>query len=188
MLLRILIPLLLLLRFPAAPAERDALAISAGIAARHLPHGTVLDPLFAGPASNRITGYTRAGDSATWTGHYLAAEAFRYRATRDPKALEQVKRALAGIRLLVDVTGTGLLARCALPRNSPYGPASIAKRRITAFIAHASEPRSTRGSAIHLEISTPESSSALAWHSIWWTIVRCERRQATWCRACSISC
>ena len=122
MLLRILIPLLLLLRFPAAPAERDALAISAGIAARHLPHGTVLDPLFAGPASNRITGYTRAGDSATWTGHYLAAEAFRYRATRDPKALEQVKRALAGIRLLVDVTGTGLLARCALPRNSPYGP------------------------------------------------------------------
>ncbi len=46
------------------------------------PYGTVLDPIFAGPASNQIVGYTRCGDSAIWTGHYLAAEAFRYQVTR----------------------------------------------------------------------------------------------------------
>ncbi len=50
-------------------AEPDALAISAAIQARHLPFGTILDPIFAGPDSNDIVGYTRCGDSAIWTGH-----------------------------------------------------------------------------------------------------------------------
>ena len=60
-------------------AEPDALAISANIQARHTPFGTVLDPFYASAASDRITGYMRCGDSALWTGHYLAADAYRYR-------------------------------------------------------------------------------------------------------------
>lgn len=101
-------------------SEADALAISANIQARHLPFGTVLDPIFASPTSNQITGYTRCGDSALWTGNYLAAEAFRFKVTQSPDALNNVKKALAGLKALTDVTGNNLLARCMVISDSPY--------------------------------------------------------------------
>ena len=102
-------------------AETDALAISANIQARHLPFGTILDPVFASAGSDQIAGYTRCGDSAIWTGHYLAAEAFRYKVTHSSDALNNVTQAIAGIKSLADVTGTNLLARCLVPSNSPFG-------------------------------------------------------------------
>ena len=104
----------------ARATEANALAISANIQAIHVPYGTVLDPIFAGETSTQIVGYTRCGDSAIWTGHYLAAEAFRYQVTQSADALANVKSALAGIKSLIDVTGTNLLARCLVPLNSPY--------------------------------------------------------------------
>ncbi|MEP7272195.1 MAG: hypothetical protein ABI882_11890 [Acidobacteriota bacterium] len=85
-----------------------------------MPHGTILDPVFKTPDSQEIDYYWHGGDSAIWTGHYLAAEAFRYRVTRTPEALDNVRNALAGLRLLVDVTGSNVLARCAFPIGSPY--------------------------------------------------------------------
>lgn len=100
--------------------EDDALAIQARIQARHLPYGTVLDPIFANPDSNDIVGYSRCGDSALWTGHYLAAESFRYAVNKDPEALVQIRRSLDGIRMLLDVTGTDVLARCAFPEDSAF--------------------------------------------------------------------
>lgn len=100
--------------------EVNALAISANIQATHVPFGTVLDPIFSSPSSTQIVGYTRCGDSAIWTGHYLAAEAFRYQVTQSADALKNVNQALAGIKSLLDVTGTNLLARCLVPLNSPY--------------------------------------------------------------------
>jgi uncharacterized protein (TIGR03437 family) len=106
--------------FPADATEANALAISANIQETHVPYGTILDPIFAGPASNQIVGYTRCGDSAIWTGHYLAAEALRYQVTQSPAALANVKQAIAGIKSLLDVTGTNLLARCLVPLSSPY--------------------------------------------------------------------
>jgi uncharacterized protein (TIGR03437 family) len=120
--LRTLTPGLLIAVFiaPAHATEANALAISANIQATHVPYGTILDPIFAAPASNQIVGYTRCGDSAIWTGHYLAAEAFRYQVTQSPDALTNVKQAIAGIKSLLDVTGTNLLARCLVPLNSPY--------------------------------------------------------------------
>jgi len=108
------------LTLPVGAAEADALAITANIQARHLPFGTILDPIFAAPASDQIVGYTRCGDSAIWTGHYLAAEAFRYKVTQSPDAANNLKNAIAGIKSLVDVTGTDLLARCLAPLNSPF--------------------------------------------------------------------
>ncbi len=101
-------------------AEADAVAISAIIRARHLPFATVLDPVFSADDSDQITGYTRCGDSALWTGHFLAAEAFRYKVTRAPEALDNVKWSIAGIQGLTDVTGTNLLARCLVPLDSPF--------------------------------------------------------------------
>src|SRR5262249_41192993 len=105
---------------PVIGSENDAITISQNIRQRHMPHGTILDPVFKTADSDEIDYYSRGGDSAIWTGHYLAAEAFRYRVTSAPEALENVRTALAGIRLLVDVTGANLLARCLIPTNSPY--------------------------------------------------------------------
>ena len=91
---------------PAQGDERDALQISSNIRARHMPHGTILSPIFADPISEEIVSYTRAADSAIWTGHYLAAEIFRYGTTGATEALNNATQALSGIRSLVDITGT----------------------------------------------------------------------------------
>ncbi len=112
--------LLLLAMALCNSCEAVAVAISANIQAKHLPFGTILDPIFASPASETIVGYTRCGDSAIWTGHYLAAESFRYQVTSDPAALANVRTVLAGLKSLVDVTGTDLLARCLVPMSSPF--------------------------------------------------------------------
>lgn len=106
--------------FPASGAEADAIAISQTIEQRHMPNGTIIDPIFASASSQEIVGYTRGGDSAIWTGHYLAAEAFRYKVTASPEALANVLKALHGIRALRVVTGSDLLARCLVPIDWPF--------------------------------------------------------------------
>jgi hypothetical protein len=99
-------------------AEADALAISANIQDRHNPFKIVMDP-FLDEAGN-VTGYTRCGDAAIWTGHYLAAESLRYRVTNNHDAFLNILTALQGIRGLIEVTGTDVLARCYLPKDSPH--------------------------------------------------------------------
>ena len=111
-----------------AATESDALAISADIQAIHLPYGTIIDPEYRSgdPASPDFTvqeSYNRAGDAAIWTGHYLAAESFRYAVTRSADALTNARRALDGLTTLLDVTSPampGLLARFAIPESSPW--------------------------------------------------------------------
>lgn len=100
--------------------QPEALQIHSEIRERHMPYSMVMDPVFASADGTEIVGYTRCGDSAIWTGHYLAAEAYRWHVTREPEARENVMEALNGIRKLVDVTGTDLLARCAFPMDSPW--------------------------------------------------------------------
>jgi len=61
-------------------------------------------------------------DSAIWTGHYLAALAYRYKVKQDSQSLAYVDKALKGIEILFAANGnTGLLARFAAPLNSPVG-------------------------------------------------------------------
>lgn len=105
--------------------EPEALSISSAIQARHLPYGTILDPVYAAADSSAIVSYSRCGDSAIWSGHYLAAEAFRYQVTRSAEALANLARVLEGVENLQRVTGTGLLARCLVPIDSPYASAII---------------------------------------------------------------
>ncbi|MBI4600989.1 MAG: hypothetical protein HY721_03425 [Planctomycetes bacterium] len=65
--------------------------------------------------------YGNLADGLFHTGIYLASQAMRYAATRDPAAREQVLRALAGVELLHDVTGArGLFARHVSPAGKPY--------------------------------------------------------------------
>jgi hypothetical protein len=101
-----------------AGGEREARAIDDELVARHMPFGTVVDPVYASPVSGEITGYSRGGDSALWTAFYLAAEAFRWHATHDAEALERAGMAMAGLEELVDVTGTDTLARAAVPAGA----------------------------------------------------------------------
>lgn len=56
-------------------------------------------------ASGKFSRYTMDGDGSLWTGMYLGAMAMKYRQTKDPAALEEVKKALRGLMLLMDVTG-----------------------------------------------------------------------------------
>jgi hypothetical protein len=121
----LLLMLLLAAGGPAYGSEEDALSISRNIQALHMPYNVIIDPVFAGPTSNEVVSYSRGGNASIWTGHYLAAEAFRYKVTSSPEAFENLRRALGGIRSLVDVTGTNLLARCLIPTDSPYAQAII---------------------------------------------------------------
>ena len=124
--------------FSALGSEADALAISKNIRAWHMPFGTILDPVYSDPAGNQIVGYTRCGDSALWTGAYLAAEAFRYNVTRSADALNNVKASLAGLKALADVTGDNRLARCMVLADSPYA-ASIESEELSNTI-HQNPP------------------------------------------------
>jgi uncharacterized protein (TIGR03437 family) len=119
-------------------SEANALAISASIQALHVPYGSILDPIFAAPGSTQIVDYTRCGDSAIWTGHYLAAEAFRYKVTGSAEALNNVQNAVSAINNLIQVTGTNLLARCALPLNSPYAASIQSQESANGIYTNAS--------------------------------------------------
>ncbi|MGZ8692861.1 MAG: hypothetical protein ACXWZT_09025, partial [Gaiellaceae bacterium] len=136
----------------AAPA----VALESGID-QHLPFGAILSidctpvrPL--APTARGCAEYVWEGeaDSAIWTGHYLAAEAFRY-AAGDLGALPRVEKALTGIERLFWVTGDtavvdkkrftvsdprGILARTAMPAAVkggkpmiPYGGKQLAERK-----------------------------------------------------------
>ncbi|MGZ3790538.1 MAG: hypothetical protein ACXVLQ_18625, partial [Bacteriovorax sp.] len=48
--------------------------------------------------------YLLDGDAALWTGMYLGAEAMRYQLTREVQALDNVKKSLKGLMLLMDIT------------------------------------------------------------------------------------
>src|SRR5690349_5517660 len=114
----------------AAPIadQASADAISTNIRNLHRPYGTLADPGFASadtasPDYATVVSYNRKGDGAIWTGHYLAAESYRYAATQSTDALEAVRKALNGVQSLVDVTSPldpDVLARSWVPQSSPY--------------------------------------------------------------------
>lgn len=121
---------------PLPVTEADAVAISDDIQGidpstglrRHLPWGTIADPIYASgdPANadfTRVVSFNHAGDAAIWTGHYLAAEAFRYSVTKSADARDDLERAVDGIVNLAAVTAPAkpdLLARFFVPESSPY--------------------------------------------------------------------
>jgi hypothetical protein len=50
---------------PAIGSENEAISISQNIQQRHMPHGTILDPVFKATDSDEIDYYARGGDSAS---------------------------------------------------------------------------------------------------------------------------
>src|SRR4029453_6142525 len=78
--------LLLAAQVPAYGSEQDALWISNNIQALHMPCNVGIHPWFATPTSGEVVSYSRGGNACIWTGHYLAAEALRYKVTNSPEA------------------------------------------------------------------------------------------------------
>ncbi len=148
---RLIAVLLLLAAATSAPAaEIDALRVDARIwqsyssaytdssgnpitVPLHMPYGTIMNPMFSTSHGTSLTNYGDGGDSAIWTGHYLAAEAYRYTVasqtgSTDPltgspsssEAMSNLQQALTGLTNLRLVTGTGVLARFYVPQNTPF--------------------------------------------------------------------
>lgn len=100
----------------AHAAEADAVALSRHVRQYQMPYGQIAMTMNVEPSSDsELIRYEDVGDTALWSGLYLAAEAFRNSVTHDAESLDAVRNALNGIQLLVDAPGTGYLARSTWP-------------------------------------------------------------------------
>lgn len=96
----------------------------------HLPHGLNADVWWADDAKSSVRMYDGLGDSACWTGHYLAALALRYAVAKDETTRADILKALDGFDLLTTISGReGYVTRYAGPKDDaayeayyrPYG-------------------------------------------------------------------
>ncbi len=110
---------------PLAQLDDAARAVAARIRRHHMPWGTVLNTLVPKEDPDAApTGYRHIEDSAIWTGHFLAGEAYRYAVTGEPQAVDNARAALAGLEALVHLAGEpGLLSRVLIPTDSPHAEA-----------------------------------------------------------------
>lgn len=106
---------------PEARLEAAAREVSARIRERHMPWGAILSARLASPSPQApLASHVHYGDAAIWTGHYLAAEVFRWRVTEDPEALDNLRAGVDGIEALNGLTvDKGLLSRVLVPLGSP---------------------------------------------------------------------
>jgi hypothetical protein len=110
--------------------EKCALGYDDDIQRWHLPWNTILSAVFSDPTYGQgtVVSYDEHGDSAIWTGHYLAGEAFRSAVTKDPTAAKNAARVLSGITDLLDAEtpGGGHLSRCVIPMSDPSAAQMLA--------------------------------------------------------------
>lgn len=66
--------------------------------------------------------YEPDGDSALWTGMYVTSQAMRYLTTREPEALQNVRKSVKGLLTLIDITGNPKEFARTLATYSPGQP------------------------------------------------------------------
>ena len=90
------------------------------IAERHKRHFLVADSAFAEPG-NPATSHQYPNDNdGLWTSIYVAAQAFRYQLTRDPKALDSARKSVEAMLRLEAITGrSGFPARSFRHKSEP---------------------------------------------------------------------
>jgi len=86
--------------------------------AYHSVNGIIWQGVFAGPEDTHPSLFGTGGDSAIFTGFYLAAAVYRFLVTRDEADLDIVFQTVRGLHILTHVSGTpGVIARCAFPAD-----------------------------------------------------------------------
>lgn len=88
-----------------ADMHRRADAYLTDLRRYHLPGGLVASAEFSDTNRTSVVRYHGIEDSAAWTGFALAAHSFRYAVTRDTQAFEDIRKSLAGVELLLQVSG-----------------------------------------------------------------------------------
>jgi hypothetical protein len=82
----------------------------------HCNNGIIWEAIFANPEDEHPGLYGTGGDSAIFTGFYLASAVYRFLITRSEADLDIVSQTLRGLHILTHVSGTpGVIARCAFP-------------------------------------------------------------------------
>jgi len=96
-----------------AELHAKALELQAKMAAHLSPEGVLVDKHRIGATPEQLSHDALAlADVPIWTGCYLGSQAARWHVTRDPEALDQVRRLLGGLWRLSNSTGTpGRLVR-----------------------------------------------------------------------------
>ncbi len=110
---------------PMIRLKTRALEISKLVQQEHLPDRSLLSARLSGPDfGDPLDTYTHFHDSAIWTGHYVAAEAFRCAASTGSQAKEAADNALVGLRgleAMINISGRkGLLSRVLVRSDSRH--------------------------------------------------------------------
>ena len=86
----------------------------------HSVNGIIWKGVFADAAHEHPSLYGTGGDSALFTGFYLAAAVYRFLVTRDDADLDTVFGTVRGLHILTHASGVpGVIARCAFPADRP---------------------------------------------------------------------
>lgn len=94
----------------AGPLHDKAMRFEEAIRNLHCPNGLVFDAV-PGPDGGFLMP-AGGGDSTIWTGAWIAAEVFRWRATKDPEALTAIETSLEAFhKLHLLCGGNGFLGR-----------------------------------------------------------------------------
>ncbi len=84
----------------------------------HSVNGIIWEGVFADIDDEHPSMYGTGGDSAIFTGFYLAAAVYRFVMTQEPVDLDTVSRTIRGLHILTHASGTpGVILRCAFPAD-----------------------------------------------------------------------
>jgi hypothetical protein len=120
------------------PFEEIAINIDRKIRRDHIPHGLlgriVMDTSLdddswetayvngGGGNAGTVVGRNGESDSAMNSAYFLASQSWRYKTTRSSEAYDNLAWAMRGMGTLLAVNNdSGLMARCAVPKNSMWG-------------------------------------------------------------------
>jgi len=134
----------LLLEIPDDTINRisaEALFNRAGFIGRnliltHQKNGIVWKRRFFDPP-----GFGPGGDSALFTGFYLAAATYRYAVTREGRDLNEILKTLRGLHILCHISGTpGVVARAAYTMDPPHNLWENRRKKKHVYINEANVP------------------------------------------------